>query len=293
MIGRPAFAAENARFDALARRPRPLISVHRGTGRGSIAENTAKAVRAAVAEGADIVEIDVLESTDGVFYLFHNGYEHMHFRVERKLETLTSAQIDRLQYGWVSAEKYPPERLENVLTDEPGTILNIDRSWGSWPALLQYLDRFDCTERVLLKTPPRADPLRALQEHPVGYPFMPIVRTREEAQGVIDTDDINTVALELVAPDASGPFTDRTYLESVQSQGLLVCVNALNLTDRVPLFAGWDDETSVLGDPDQGWGRLLDLRVDVILTDWPMLLRQYIDRRAERGWRPGRGGSSD
>ena len=79
VIGDPAYQDINHRFLSAIRAKKPLVAVHRGQNSGSIVENTAKAVRAAVVSGADIVEIDVIESTDGDFFTFHNGYEGHYF----------------------------------------------------------------------------------------------------------------------------------------------------------------------------------------------------------------------
>lgn len=266
--------------DAFATR-NPLVAVHRGTGLGSIAENTVPAITAALAQGADMVEIDIVESTDGEFFLFHDGYEPMHFGIEENLRTLSSEAIGALHYRWCSDDKpYPVTRLADVLTAHPDTLFNVDRSWDFWPTLLPYLDQFDHPGRLVLKSPARQDLLEQLAAHSVKYPFVPIVRSHAEVQQVLATPGLNVVGMELIAPSADHEFAQRGYAQWLHERGLLVLANALNLGNGVPLFAGWDDEVSVLTSPEAGWGRLIGLGADIIQTDWPGMLVPYRNRLA-------------
>lgn len=282
MFGQNTYAAINEPLNTAFARRRPLVAVHRGTGLGTIAENTGPAITAALAQGADMVEIDVVESTDGDFFLFHDGYEPMHFGIPENIRTLSTAQILDLSYAWCTNPNAPYKvaRLEDVLRNHPQTLFNVDRSWDSWPRLLPFLDRFVQYRivepgRLLFKSPVTADMLELLAAHPVKYPYAPIVRSHEEVLQVLATEGINTVGMELIAPAPDHEFADAAYLEWLHGQGLFALLNAINLSNRVPLFAGWDDEASVLGSPDDGWGKLMALGADVIQTDWPGMLVPY------------------
>ena len=281
MFGQNTYAAINQPLNDAFARQRPLIAVHRGTGLGSIAENTEPAITAALAQGADMVEIDVVESTDGDFFLFHDGYEPMHFGIAENIGTLSTAQILDLSYQWCTnpGAPYPVAQLDAVLRSHPKTLFNVDRSWDSWPRLLPFLDRFPEPGRLLFKSPVLAELLDVLAAHPVKYPFAPIVRSHEEVLQVLATEQINTVGMELIAPTPDHEFADAGYVDWLHGEGLFTLLNAINLSNRVPLFAGWDDETSVLGAPDDGWGKLMMLGADVIQTDWPGMLVPYRNRR--------------
>lgn len=282
MFGQTSYASINEPLNAAFAGRRPLIAVHRGTGLGTIAENTEPAITAALAQGADMVEIDVVESTDGDFFLFHDGYEPMHFGIAENIRTLSTAQILDLSYKWCThaGAPYGVARLEDVLRSHPKTLFNVDRSWSSWPRLLPFLDRFPEPGRLLFKSPVDAELLGVLAAHPVKYPYAPIVRSHEEVLQVLATGGINTVGMELIATSPDHEFADAGYLDWLHGQGLFALLNAINLSNRVPLFAGWDDEASVLGTPHDGWGKLMALGADIIQTDWPGLLVPYRQRRA-------------
>ncbi|MBZ2194764.1 glycerophosphodiester phosphodiesterase family protein [Occultella gossypii] len=283
MFGQTRFAAMNAAFNARLGEYGTLVAVHRGTGLASIVENTRDAVTAAVASGGDLVEIDVVASADGEFFAFHDGNERRLLGVDMAILDLPAAQIDTLRYvhadrpGRVSRV----ERLLDLLAHFRGsTLFNVDRSWHWWPTLLPALDGLDMPGQLLLKS--RAwdgEHARLLREHPVKYPYMPICGSVEDAFAHLDDPELNTVGVELLATDASSPFLDAAFVADLRRRGVFVLVNAEVLTTGVPLFAGYDDEAAVLGSPEQGWGPLFELGVDVIQTDWPWLLRDYRNTR--------------
>lgn len=283
MFGQERFAEVNAVFNDRFARLGTLIAVHRGTGMASIAENTAGAVTAAVASGGDIVEIDAVSSTDGEFFAFHDGYETELLGKGENLRKLTAAHIRALSYRYVDR----PGRtvrvaplLELLGAFRGDTLFNVDRSWDWWDALLPALDSLDMAGQLLLKCRGWGDQANLLRDHPVKYPFMPICATLEQAHRYLDDPLLNTVGVELLATDTGSPFLDPGVLADLRERGVFTMVNAEVLTTGVDLFAGYDDETAVLRSPDEGWGPLFDLGVDVIQTDWPWLLRDY------RGVRP-------
>lgn len=278
-FGSVAFKDVNKRFVEAFKSKRPLVAVHRGSSGGSIIENSVYAIVAAEAEGADIVEIDVIQSADGEFYVFHNGYERLYFGLDGDIRKLTSTEIEALQYedffrkeaGYCGVEK-----LSKILISCPDTLLNIDRSWEYWDTFLTYLDRFECSDRILLKAPPEAKALELLNGHHTKYPFMPILKNWDEFDFVCEHQNINTMVLELLAEHSDDCFAGKDAIKSVKDQGFLVLLNALNLPNRKALYLGWDDEVSVLQRPEDGWGKLVSRGADIIQTDWPSLLNKYL-----------------
>jgi Domain of unknown function len=68
-------------------------------------------------------------------------------------------------------------------------------------------------------------------------------------------------------------------IRSLHTRGVLVFANAIILENRVPLFAGYGDDISLRGRPEEGWGKLIDLGIDIIQTDWSALLAHYLGRQ--------------
>lgn len=255
----------------------PLIVVHRGASDASIAENTTKAFHVANLLGADIVETDILRSTDGDYFLFHDGMEEQHFGLKSDIRQLSTAEMSQLSYQWhadPSKLRYGLEPLDS-LSSFSDTIFNIDRSWNYWPEFLDTLADLDMTNHLLLKSHVGQDELKSLAESPTRFPYMPIVSTMAEVNAVAKCQDINTVAFELLATTPDDEFGNLEAVETVREMGYLVQLNALNLPNRSDLYLGWDDEASLFQSPDAGWGRLINQGADLVQTDWPSLLRDY------------------
>ena len=81
-------------------------------------ENTLPAFYAAMQSGADILEIDVVRSSDGKFYLFHDGNERRLLGQEKNIREMDSAFIESLNYrnNIGQVVNYKVEKLENALS---------------------------------------------------------------------------------------------------------------------------------------------------------------------------------
>ncbi|HIT75838.1 MAG TPA: glycerophosphodiester phosphodiesterase family protein [Candidatus Avipropionibacterium avicola] len=273
-------AALQSALQTLFDRRSPLIVAHRGTTLGSFPDNTLRSAIGALQSGADVIETDVIVSTDGEYFCFHNGYEPKLLTEQVDLRTLTAAEIEQKRFAWQGGKAQPgPERLSSLLDGLPDSWINIDRSWDLWPGLLDWLDRADVAERVLLKSPPKPGPLAALAAHRVPYLYFPIVRTPDELAAVEAIDGINLIGAELLAANEDDPFADPAAVAAVAERYPFVQLNAINLENGARLYLDFDDDTSILTGPEAGWGRLVEAGATVIQTDWPHLLRDYLASR--------------
>jgi glycerophosphoryl diester phosphodiesterase len=278
MFGQARYQDVNALLNTHLAERTPLICVHRGTGLGNVPENTADAVAAALRQGADMVEFDVIRSADGTFFMFHDGAEPYAFDREDDIRELSAEEVRALRYHW-SSHTAGPSELGEVLTRFRGDALfNVDRSWWYWDDLLPFADRFDMAGQLVLKSPAEEEWLEKLRQHPVKYPFVPMVHSRADLDAVRGDPDVNLVGVELISCHPQNELADPGVVAEMHEQGLFCLLNAINLPDGVPLYAGMDDHTSVFGDPDEGWGRLIEAGADVIQTDWPDLLGRYRQR---------------
>ena len=65
-----------------------LIAAHRGVAGGNITCNTIEAYEVALQQKADIVELDVIKSTDDVLFAFHSGKEKAFLNVTPRANVL-------------------------------------------------------------------------------------------------------------------------------------------------------------------------------------------------------------
>jgi len=256
-----------------------LIAVHRGSSMGNIIENTLPAFYAAMQSGADILEIDVVRSSDGKYYLFHDGNERRLLGQEINIREMDSAFIDSLNYrnNIGQVVNYKVEKLENVLTSLKGSgmLLNLDRSWDDWDTLLPFLDKFDMADQIILKSPVNQSCLSILEQHPVKYSYMPIIKKIDEIDEVLSYQDINLTGMELIAKDKDSVFFQDNIISGIKERELFIWLNAIVLNHKDVLYAKYDDDQSIIKGPAYGWGKLVEKGCDIIQTDWPSLLDNY------------------
>ena len=255
-----------------------LIAVHRGSSMGNIVENTIPAFQAGVQSGADILEVDIIRSTDGKFYLFHDGNEQRLLGQERNIKTMDSNEIDSLSYrnniGHVVHFKV--EKLEDVLNTFKGELLiNLDRSWEYWDTFLPFLDQFDMQDQIILKSPVDPRYLDLLDAYPVKYAYMPIMKETSEIDIVEAYEHIHMIGMEIISESQESPFYQDETIKRIKDKGLFIWINAIKLDDDHILFADWDDDASIMKGPAFGWQRIVDKGADMIQTDWPSLLDNY------------------
>ncbi|MBA9026458.1 glycerophosphodiester phosphodiesterase family protein [Peribacillus huizhouensis] len=256
-----------------------LIAVHRGSSMGNIIENTLPAFYAAMQSGADILEIDVVRSIDGKFYVFHDGNERRLLGQEQNIREMDSAFIESLNYrnNIGQVVNYQVEKLEHVLTSlkDSGMLLNLDRSWSDWDTLLPFLDQFDMADQIILKSPVEQSYLAILEQHSVKYSYMPIVKKLDEIDEVLNYQNMNLTGMELIAEDEESAFFQDDIIRSIKERGLFIWLNAIVLNHKDVLYAKYDDDQSIIKGPAYGWGKLVEKGCDIIQTDWPSLLDQY------------------
>lgn len=267
----------NAKFDE----KQVLICAHRGSWHGNVIQNTTLAYKAALMQGADIVETDTTRSWDGEVFSIHDGVEPRLFGWTRNSTRMTAEQIAGFTPFNALGEpsSHHVQRLEEVFEFlRNGQLLNIDRSWRAGGQVVPLLDKHPhMLRQAILKAPlDHPEVLAQLENHPVKYMFMPICYSIADIEKALEYKHINTVGVELIAFTPEDELYSDEAIRFVHSKGLFCWVNALTLTDvdpRKALYGDLDDDISIMESPARGWGRLMDKGIDVIQTDWPALVK--------------------
>lgn len=262
-------------------RKKVLVAAHRGTCGGNIVWNTSLSYKNALLHGADMIEVDVSMTKDGVFFAFHNTEEEAEFGRKCDIREMTSKEVEEINVlnsiRNTSGQKV--ERLENVLPRFKGKcLINIDRSWFYWEKVISFLKSMKMDSQILLKSGVEEEYLRQLENSGSGLMYMPIVRTMEEWEQVRKYD-INLAAAELLFKGTENPLADTGFIQDLREQGIVPWVNAITLNDKDVLSGGLDDNHAIADGFDKNWGKLIDMGFQIIQTDWPALLRNYIDQR--------------
>lgn len=258
-----------------------LLAAHRGTCGGNIIQNTIGAYENALLHGADIIEVDVIKSTDGKFFAFHNGQEKGVFGEKLDIRTLSSDEIKKLRFinGIQERVSEGVNSLDDILEHFKGKcLINIDRSWFFWKDIVWYLKRHNMAEQIILKSHPEKSELKMLEELAPDMMFLPIVRKMEQLD-LVKQYQINTIGAEVIFETEEHEFASEVFIQNMHKEGKLLWVNALTLNDTTRLSGGHDDDTAILKNMEEGWGWLLDKKFDMIQTDWPLLFRNFINKR--------------
>ena len=71
-------------------REKIILVAHRGVAGGNIPCNTIPSYEIALAQGADMIEIDVDMSADGELFIFHPGMERAHLNADCDITKMTA-----------------------------------------------------------------------------------------------------------------------------------------------------------------------------------------------------------
>lgn len=282
-FGKEQYREINELLNAKFEEKKVLICAHRGSWHGNVIQNTTMAYKAALMQGADIVETDTTASHDGEVFSIHDGVEPRLFGWNKNSAHLSADQISAFHplNGLGEPSSHHIQKLEEVFDflchDE---LINIDRTWraaGKVPALLDQHPHM--LRQAILKAPlSHREILDQLENHPVKYMFMPICYSLADVEEALAYRNLNMVGVELIAFSNDDELFSDEAIRYIHSKNLFTWVNALTLTDvppYKPLYGDLDDDISILEGPDRGWGRLFDKQIDVIQTDWPALVKNY------------------
>jgi glycerophosphoryl diester phosphodiesterase len=274
-------------LEALREGGKVLIVSHRGVFGGGIVENTIEAFDLALKSGADILEADVARTRDGRFIMFHDETFGRLAGEPSRVSSLDFAEARAMNLRNAIGEPsgFRVNSLDDFLEHTKGhCLINLDRCWEFLDEVFAMVKRHGMADQILIKAPAHLEEgIRWLEAHDYEPNFIPIIM-----------EDRYADALARIPPRAKVPiveiFIDKEtdliigegFVRKLHEKGTRVWANALTLNDTRTLCAWHDDNASLTGDPDSGWGWLVDRGIDIIQTDWPLPLDRYLSARGRR-----------
>ena len=264
---------------------RLLIVAHRGSSAGNVPCNTMTAYRAALAQGADMIEVDANISSDGTLYSFHPKMEKRHLGVDCSLPKMTDAEIRRLRY--TNFDRTPTQfeipTMEEVFEMCKGKCyINVDKFWLYPRELSLLIRRFNMADQIVVKTAPNEKLFDLMEEQFPEIAYLPIVTKDDGVHEALMKRRMNYVGAEVVFGDETVGVGSEEYIERLHRDGKLVWANAIIYNHLEQLSAGHSDDVSADGHPELGWGWLADRGYDLIQTDWPLMMRLYLEETGRR-----------
>ena len=258
--------------------PNVLVAAHRGDWRHA-PENSIKAIENSIEMGVDIVEVDVRRTIDGHLVLMHDATINRTTNGKGKVSDHTLRDLKHLylknNQGGKDAELTDmriPTLREALLTAKGKIMVNLDKSYGLMKDIYLLLQETGTLNVAIFKGSADAEQVKsdiAFMEKQVL--FMPIIGDNDVAVSRIrEHIKLNSpAAFEIILSKSDSLLSQSGY---INTNGSRVWVNTL----WASLCAGYTD-AKALKDPDANWGHLIDHGVNIIQTDDPSELLQYLE----------------
>ncbi len=258
-----------------------IVVAHRGVAGGNIPCNTLAAYEIALKQGADMIEVDVSVSADGKLFLFHPMMELAHLNKPLLLRVLPFSLIKKLRY--VNFDNTPTQfgisSFDDFLEQFKGRCyINIDKFWSNPEKIYSEIKRHGMESQMLVKSKPSEKVFDFMESLAPELPFMPIVNESCSCHEELMKRNINYIGIETCFKTDSAPVAQSEFMEKIHADGKLLWANAIIFNHKNQLAGGHSDDTSLTVSEDDGWGYLADKGYDLIQTDWPGMLVDYLKK---------------
>ena len=259
-----------------------ILVAHRGVAGGNIPCNTLASYEIALQQGADMIEIDVTMSGDGTLYIFHPHMEKAHLNQSVDIGTMTDAEISELRF--VNQDDVPTQFRLNTLNEvferfKGRCYINCDKFVNHPREISDCIRAYGVMEQILVKTPPKKDVFDIIEKYAPDAPYLVMIRRdAEEVHRELSSRKLNYVGQELLFSTEESPLCSPEYLAYLRKDNTLSWGNAIIYDYTTVLAAGHSDDAALTGDMDAAWGWLARRGFDFIQTDWPLMLKMYLEK---------------
>ncbi|MBB5109427.1 glycerophosphodiester phosphodiesterase family protein [Streptomyces spectabilis] len=282
-------AAERAYRDLLdhGAGAKVMTAAHRGQWRQA-PENSLRAIRLAFAQGAEIVEVDVRLTRDGVPVLLHDATVGRTTDGTGRVADLTYAEVRalRLREGLggrqaaVTGQRIPT-LAEAMRVARTRGLVNLDKGWEARDAIWRVLEETGTVRNGLFKSRAPVSEVRSfLAGHP-GALYAHVVDDTNAAS-VEEFGDAPPLVYEVLFATVEDAVADAAFLRRLRSAGR-IWMNSM----ADGLAARHTDEASLI-DPARGWATLIGTYgASVLQTDNAEALETYLATGAAGTVPPG------
>lgn len=253
-----------------------MVVAHRACWKET-AENSIASIRTCRELGVDMVELDVQRTRDGHLVLMHDETVDRTTNGRGRVADLTLAEVRALRLragaggpGALVTKEAPPTFAEAMEAARGALLVNVDAKGDVNLQAVRELERMGLIDHALIKSgDPLDPPLRRMAEAGEIL-FMPIVR---EIGGLLLAEAAGRY-------DPTPPAFEVTFLTAAWFQAGAPAILARNarlwVNTLEPRHAAGSIDADALRDPDAHWGRLIGWGVDMIQTDEPEALIDYL-----------------
>lgn len=258
-----------------------MIFAHRGDWR-STAENSIQAYERCIDAGIDGIEIDLQMTKDSVLIIMHDDTIDRTTKGSGKVSDYTWDELKEyklLSPIGVTTRQSIPTFEDVLILAKDKCLIQVDKWKPYKDKIMELVKRHDCERQIIIRATTTSDYNESHYGHLFDdIIFMPVLVCHGENDEKKFDDFINNTKSPCIA--LSFTNTDFPVLErrhEIGNKGYRLWLNSLWNTFN----AGHDDELA-LTDPDAAYGWLLDFGANVIFSDNPMLLKNYLTNKGRR-----------
>lgn len=258
-----------------------MIIAHRGNWRNA-PENSLQAYRQCIDGGIDGIEIDVQLTKDSNVVIMHDNTLDRTTNGKGYIKDYTLAQIKDLNLrspiGVLTRQKVPT--LDEVLELCKGKVLiQIDKWIPIKEKVIDIVKKHNCQKQVILRgtfnSKTYSDKYEKLLK---GFIFSPVI----VCNGVDDNTKLDDYMTHINTPIMSLSFKNDNYsilnrAQEIKRKGFRIWYNSLWAT-----FNGGHDDEMALDNPEESYGWLLEHGANIIFSDNPFLLLNYLTKKDRR-----------
>jgi glycerophosphoryl diester phosphodiesterase len=218
-------------------------------------------------------------TSDGKLIIYHPVMERRHLGKDVYVDTMPWEELKELRYQ--NYDRTPTQfgiiTFDELLETFKGRCyINIDKFWGHPQEIYAAIKRHDMVDQMLVKSNVTEDVLRVLEEVAPELPFMPIVSEEHPYHEELLKRNINYIGVEGLYKKDDSYLASREFMDKMHATGQLVWGNAIIYDYLDQLSGGHSDDSALSYDMEYGWGWFAEKPFDVIQTDWPMMLIQFL-----------------
>ncbi len=253
-----------------------MVAAHRGDWRYA-PENSLPAMENCIKMGVDILEIDVRKTKDGHLVLMHDKTVDRTTTGIGKVENLTLDSLKklRLKNGYGMPTQFNIPTLEEVMILAKGKVLVfIDKAYPIIQEAYAILEKTGTTNQGIFEGKEPAENVK--KDYPILYKkiyYMP--RLAEGETGKMQDYITGFMASMRPAGFVVSFSTEISKSISVAHQLKEQKQNVLASTMWAELCAGHTDDLA-LTNPDENWGWIIKQGANIICTDRPEELIEYL-----------------
>jgi glycerophosphoryl diester phosphodiesterase len=254
-----------------------MVVAHRGDWRNA-PENSLQAVQNCIAMGVDMVEIDLKQTKDSVIVVMHDKTLE---RTSTGTGLVKDHEYDSIKnlflkngYGMPTEQRIPT--LEEVLKLCKGKILVfLDKGYPYAPKIMSIAQNLNMQNQLFIEGRHHYQKVKSQYgEILKDRNYMPRVKVNNDTlafQNYVAPFLKSNVQIFICSVDTAKINDAKSFIQKIKTHNKKIMLTSL----WEHTCAGYTDDRAI-ENPEANWGKIVDLGADLICTDRPLALLNYL-----------------